>query len=236
MAFPVNDPSQSSDILRRLFNMGDANAPLQALSLRRQQAQERSPQGMGGMTPALQSDIAGLEEGIESDPMTQRYEDIGDIQSEGLAYNLPESQQMRGDAMERLLAPIRLRGELEQEQQRIASGGQIQAAQVAAGGRAQTAEAGRQGQLQRQRNQGLQQRAMAAAKQPEPWWFQRIFGAQTPAQEAEGLLAQQQFTEPGTGGGDVRSQVARALEAQGIDPRHVDAVMNDPAAMSELGF
>lgn len=160
----------------------------------------------------------------ETAPFAQRYRDVEDAQTQGAVYGLPEVKQAREDEFERLLAPERVRGEYGLERERIAGGSRIRAAQETGAQRTAQQGATRQGQLQRQRNQLLQQQATQALKQPGPWWFQRLFGARTPEQEAEGILGQQQFGEPETETADAGT-LAQQLFAEnpGASPDQVAA-------------
>ena len=140
---------------------------------------------------------------LADDPWAQHYENAGRAQSEANIYNLPEvagpRQEQEAFELEKTMAPARLEGEYGLERQRIASGGQVGAAREAAAGRGQSATATRAGQLQRQRNQLLQQQANQARRGPDPWWFQRLFGAETPEQKAQGLTDQMDFSDPDAG-------------------------------------
>ena len=159
------------------------------------------------------------EEILADDPVSQRYGDVAEAQTDEVLYNLPGAHQQREDALMRTLTPIREKGAYDLEQERIRAKGQVSAAEAAAGRTAATqagtqrrAEMAEQGRMRRQQNQALQTRGMAALKQDDPrWWWERLMGKPGPKEEAETHFAQMQFGEEG---GDDNVAIAREFVQQ----------------------
>lgn len=206
----------------------------------------------GMMVGATRSDVADVQDDMDSDPYT------GVEQRAKNAYHEPEQEEARGQAqymaMQKLFAPL----ENAREIQRMKGESDVQAAQAKAqttadataetrqyadqrAAQGQQATAARVGQSQQ--NTMLESRAKEAEKGPGPYNLMRMLtGGQTGQQKAAGIRGQQHFGAPQQDQADptqaaatqlyamaqdgTPDEIAAALQGQGVaDPAQVQAII-----------
>jgi|SRR3990167_1213103 len=176
-----------------------------------------------------------------------RVGDIQDLNEQLTAFNRPDVTAMRGEqqgmALQRLLAPVQMKGQYDLQGRQISAEGQIGAAREAGLARRSTSEAvtrrvaaGQtardQAALRKQKNAGLMQRAMAADKAGGTWmeWLRG-----QPNAEAEALRSQLDFGGAEAGDEDADT-VAVSLFNSNPDasPEELDAMIRSQYDSSVL--
>lgn len=160
--------------------------------------------GRGDQSAARAFDryLSGQEMVQAQNPMAQRYRQVGEAQTEGLLYDLPETRRIREAEqtfqLEKATAPARAQGAYALEAARI--GGQERERTAAANRAAarERAQISQQGQMRRQQNQLLEGRAKEVSKVDPRSWYEyfaptALGGKPAPSVEAEALRGQQDF-------------------------------------------
>jgi len=172
---------------------------------------------------------------------------IQDLNEQLTAFNRPDVTAMRGEqqgmALQRLLAPVQMKGQYDLQGRQISAEGQIGAAREAGLARRSASEAvtrrvaaGQtardQAALRKQKNAGLMQRAMAADKAGGTWmeWLRG-----QPNAEAEALRSQLDFGGAEAGDEDADT-VAVSLFNSNPDasPEELDAMIRSQYDSSVL--
>ena len=140
------------------------------------------------------------------------------------------------------VASAEIAGKYNVEAARIAGPYRVSAAEAGAQGKTNVAAQTAAGQAANRTAMAARQRMAALTKQGRPGGLWNLFtNAGSDYDQELQQLARQAGLETESmptqqGGGPSLEDVAAALRAQGIDPSHAAAILNDPAALVELGF